>query len=352
MSDLGCQLRAMVAEGVPKIHKRARFHSLEELGREGFRKENERRFWEKVDILSDDECWNWTAYTFFRFGEYRGVVWFMDKSELAHRVAAMIIHGKPPFKDAVTRHSCDNTICCNPKHLEWGTQLENVGDCIERDRWKSIARDNLEKTHCKRGHEFNKENTYLFKGGRACKLCMPIHSINHRKKKKVMPRSNTNWPSLRRQEYLEDMLLKRGFTNRQQLVDYFGIERSLGSMDITAYGKLAAIRKAKSGETIEGEVIKGYKLGGKLYYIPAEGQWEGVTGSTQERISAWDLLPHGLEGGLDQWFAAVISAYLSDGNTDLKNYFGIPDIDAERFPLSEKNLERAKVWRLFTNEPR
>jgi hypothetical protein len=35
----------------------------------------------------------------------------------------------------VIRHTCDNRLCCNPEHLIPGTQKENVGDMLERDRF-------------------------------------------------------------------------------------------------------------------------------------------------------------------------------------------------------------------------
>lgn len=34
----------------------------------------------------------------------------------------------------VVRHKCDNPRCINPDHLEGGTQLDNVQDCIKRNR--------------------------------------------------------------------------------------------------------------------------------------------------------------------------------------------------------------------------
>lgn len=34
----------------------------------------------------------------------------------------------------VVRHKCDNPRCINPQHLEAGTQLDNVHDCISRGR--------------------------------------------------------------------------------------------------------------------------------------------------------------------------------------------------------------------------
>ena len=40
----------------------------------------------------------------------------------------------PFVKSLVVRHKCDNTKCCNPEHLELGTQLDNVDDMLTRKR--------------------------------------------------------------------------------------------------------------------------------------------------------------------------------------------------------------------------
>jgi len=62
-------------------------------------------------------------------------------------------------------HSCDNPPCCNPSHLWLGTQAENLADASAKGRLKRTS------THCKRGHEFTPENTYLSNGGRGCRQC-------------------------------------------------------------------------------------------------------------------------------------------------------------------------------------
>lgn len=98
---------------------------------------------------------------------YRGKA----RSMAAHRVAYMTVKGEIP-KGMLVMHSCDNPPCCNPDHLSLGTHLENMAACRARERYHYA---NL--THCKRGHEFNEENTYYIKtpgpalGLRACKTC-------------------------------------------------------------------------------------------------------------------------------------------------------------------------------------
>ena len=34
----------------------------------------------------------------------------------------------------VVRHKCDNPRCINPEHLEGGTQVDNMQDCVKRNR--------------------------------------------------------------------------------------------------------------------------------------------------------------------------------------------------------------------------
>ncbi len=52
----------------------------------------------------------------------------------AHRLMCEIAHGLPPDKGYFALHSCDNKWCVNPQHLRWGTQKDNVADCLSRCR--------------------------------------------------------------------------------------------------------------------------------------------------------------------------------------------------------------------------
>lgn len=89
------------------------------------------RFWAKVDIRGPDECWPWLAgrsaggrYGSFRDGE------MVD----AHRVAWELANGKPVPDGLLIRHDCDYSLCCNPNHLQPGTQQQNVEDMYARGR--------------------------------------------------------------------------------------------------------------------------------------------------------------------------------------------------------------------------
>jgi hypothetical protein len=88
------------------------------------------RFWAKVDKRGPDECWEWQAgRSVDGYGKLR--VHGLDAR--AHRIAVLVTSG--PFNPSlVVRHRCDNPPCCNPSHLELGTHMDNVRDCVSRGR--------------------------------------------------------------------------------------------------------------------------------------------------------------------------------------------------------------------------
>ncbi len=81
---------------------------------------------------------------------------------MAHRVAYELAIGPVP-DGLVVDHLCFNRACVRPGHLEPVTQQENVMRA---------------RTHCRKGHEFTPENTYVRPGGtggiqRICRTCNP-----------------------------------------------------------------------------------------------------------------------------------------------------------------------------------
>lgn len=98
------------------------------------------RFWLKVDKSEIDGCWTWQGamcggrgvrlYGAFKTKAPR-------RSVLAHRYAWCLSHDLDIHQfspDVVVRHKCDNGRCCNPAHLELGSQLDNIQDTILRGR--------------------------------------------------------------------------------------------------------------------------------------------------------------------------------------------------------------------------
>lgn len=90
------------------------------------------RFWAKVDRRGPDECWPWKGATTHGYG-YMKVR--RDGKRIAigaHRIA---LAGFPlVFPKMFACHHCDNPLCCNPRHLYFGTNETNVADRTERNR--------------------------------------------------------------------------------------------------------------------------------------------------------------------------------------------------------------------------
>lgn len=117
-------------------------------------------FWSKVD--KTETCWLWTKSK-YRHGY--GCFCAMGTRHKAHRVSYEIAYGK--IKDGLfVCHKCDNPSCVNPDHLFLGTHKDNALDMVNKGRHPS-----QKKTHCKKGHEFNNQNTWSIKGSRRCKEC-------------------------------------------------------------------------------------------------------------------------------------------------------------------------------------
>ncbi len=127
----------------------------------------EERFWPKVDQRGPDECWPWMAYIapdgYGRIGEGGKY----GRKLGAHRVSLELALGRPLREGMDSCHTCDNRLCVNPAHLFEGTRDANVQDMMSKGRhWAQ------KRTHCKRGHELNPENTYTnTHARRGCLVC-------------------------------------------------------------------------------------------------------------------------------------------------------------------------------------
>lgn len=93
----------------------------------------QKRFWQRVDRRSSDECWEWNRG---RTKAGYGTLDIMYKKIYSHRLSWMIHFGEIPEHLEVC-HKCDNPPCCNPNHLFLGTHKENLQDAVKKNRWAS-----------------------------------------------------------------------------------------------------------------------------------------------------------------------------------------------------------------------
>jgi hypothetical protein len=87
-------------------------------------------FWSRVDIKSEDECWNWT---WGKHKEGYGRFKYQNKEFQTHRFSYLISYGNLD-PNLLVCHKCDNPSCVNPKHLFLGTFKDNAQDRSNKGR--------------------------------------------------------------------------------------------------------------------------------------------------------------------------------------------------------------------------
>ena len=106
----------------------------------------ESRFWNKVNIKSDTECWEWTGYCRNGYGRVCYTVSKNIKKYIsAHRIAYELHHKRPIQEGMYILHSCDNPKCCNPHHLREGTHQDNMDDMKSKGRHNGNKKLSIEQ---------------------------------------------------------------------------------------------------------------------------------------------------------------------------------------------------------------
>lgn len=120
-------------------------------------------------------CWLWIG----RLNSYGYAEIKVDGSpyRMAHRVAYEAWVAPIP-EGLQLDHLCRVRHCVNPAHLEPVTNRENTM------RGENFTAVNAAKTHCKRGHEFDEANTYLWRNSRICKQCRRDYAREFKSRKR------------------------------------------------------------------------------------------------------------------------------------------------------------------------
>ena len=135
-------------------------------------------------IYKTSSCWIWAGgMTGNGYGNYC--------NKPAHRAVYEALVGEIP-EGLQLDHLCRVRACVNPEHLEPVTASENMKRTVPYRSLSGAALASHNMTHCKRGHEFNKENTrYFHREGRDnlqkdCRICRKMAYNNNNTRRRAV----------------------------------------------------------------------------------------------------------------------------------------------------------------------
>lgn len=133
--------------------------------------------WEKIERRDPDECWPWLGYM---SGGYGRLDMFGIPGVRAHRAA--YIRANPGSIDLTEKdgifvlHTCDNPICCNPKHLYLGDHAQNMKD--KKDRRRSPYYPKATGPRCKLTEEDVRNVRRMKKDGATKKALALLYEVS------------------------------------------------------------------------------------------------------------------------------------------------------------------------------
>jgi hypothetical protein len=88
----------------------------------------------RIDMHDGDRsvCWEWKGSTTGK--DKRPYVHIGGRHTAVARIVFDLFRETKLKDDEIARHTCDNSLCCNPYHLIRGTHKENMQDMRERER--------------------------------------------------------------------------------------------------------------------------------------------------------------------------------------------------------------------------
>jgi hypothetical protein len=138
-----------------------------------------RAVWWRISEEPISGCWLWTGA--MNSTGY-GVASVNGKRTGAHRAVYTLLRGEIGAGLTID-HLCRVPSCVNPWHME------AVPQGVNTLRGNACSGVNSRKTHCKRGHPFDSENTYRTRsGGRCCRRCHRAHKERLRRERPARER--------------------------------------------------------------------------------------------------------------------------------------------------------------------
>jgi hypothetical protein len=105
--------------------------------------------------VTESGCWEWCKS---RTEDGYGQISVKRRMARVHVVALAILLGGVWADWLEIDHKCRNRACCNPRHLELVTSIENYRRGLGNVPAVTVLRS---KDRCKQGHLYTEENTYL-----------------------------------------------------------------------------------------------------------------------------------------------------------------------------------------------